>query len=254
MSSLTQSTVFTVAELEQHPYFERTKQRKSRWYCTLCSNPELAGVAHFDPRGAAKHENSQRHREQLLRISQAQELTWEDLNGWAGLPPPSWDQAPLPERRRRRKKTKTPFGDLQTAERHMVLECEDAARRKWRIVMWMKSSVLQSGGTWVETEADIEPPIPGPIWDTSGEDLPPERTWGLPVPGGEDETDTGNTEDIPVAESEIRPPEGHHVDIDVGTSYSQKLDEEDEKLMRYFHASRPQKPTYNPSKLQPHRR
>lgn len=213
----TRSSVYTVAELEQHPCFRRTKQRKSRWYCIVCVNPELAGVAHFDPSGATRHETSKRHIENLQRLSQPQEPIYDDLNAWAGLPPPAWDQVELPKRRRRRK---APLAALQAAEREQARESKlDDARRNWRVRMWLKAMVLEAGGTWIDSPADIEPPQPGLWWDTRGEELPPERAWGLPAPGDDEETDPRNTEDFV---SEIRPPEGHFLDIDIdlGPSYS----------------------------------
>ncbi|EJD47028.1 hypothetical protein AURDEDRAFT_113607 [Auricularia subglabra TFB-10046 SS5] len=258
-----QGTVYKPADLAQHPYFKRTKQRKARWYCTLCGNAN----AHFDCAGATKHESSPRHVAALARVKPPapDALQWEnlnswavapadagwgtapvedwgaspvvdgwgaapaddgwgpapakdawgapaadDLNGWGGAPVnDSWGAPPPPEKKR---KARTPFQDLRTSEGQQVLECQDKARREWRIRMWMKELVLAAGGEWTASELDVEPPMP---WNWDDEPRP-DLAWGLvPAPGVEEDAS-----ERAMAVSAVPPSEGHVTNISSFSNFS----------------------------------
>ncbi|KZV94072.1 hypothetical protein EXIGLDRAFT_737512 [Exidia glandulosa HHB12029] len=258
MSHKTASSIYTPAELSAHKYFKRiTRNRKSRWWCSLCSKPEQAAVANFDCRGAKRHEDGRHHQEALERDNQPAPAVepWVDLNSWGmatdaanaswgaaaqqtkgsgwgaqaagddwGASPSAWDAAPKagPSKPRKVRKSATPFADLRTYEDRTTLNLRDEARRKYDVRVWLKTCVLADGGVWVDTEEDVEPPAPEIWWDVEQRN---DNNWARTptnpsvdlVPHGDVASDE---QEYPASEAR-RSARTQDIEMDVGSHFSE---------------------------------
>ncbi|KAH7107465.1 hypothetical protein BKA62DRAFT_683484 [Auriculariales sp. MPI-PUGE-AT-0066] len=189
------STIPRPADLDSHPHFRRApkKGKVHRWWCSLCNRPEQANVAHFDARGAARHELSEKHQERVRQLpakkpaisspsaavagpstilvvqSQSYAEWYErppaDLNAWAYSAEPVAVSSTVAL-----KKSRTPFEDLKMVELRQAINRNDPTMRTFRIRSWMKYSALAEGGHWVDTLEDVEPPPPEIWWSTERAD------------------------------------------------------------------------------------
>jgi len=109
----------------------------------------------FNVIGAVTHEQSPAHRNEVV-IRNLADGAWPmvvDDEAW-GSPPAAVEHKP---RKRRLKKSQHPLHDMVEGDKRQNIN-RGPAHQRFRVRSWMKSVVLASGGAWIETEEDVEPP------------------------------------------------------------------------------------------------
>lgn len=130
---------------------------------------------------------SQRHRDNVARVSQPDVAPCVDLNSWGlqtggsgwdpipaatggwDAPKSAWDApaaaGPSKQHQTKQRKSATPFADLRIREDRTILNVRDAGMQKYKIRLWLKACVLAAGGSWIDTADDVEPAAPDIWWD-----------------------------------------------------------------------------------------